>query len=77
MPKMRATSLGNRCQSANLRGECSSKKSLKKAAPILEEYSLGDSVCFKTDQSGWTAAGHIIGFEGAKLVWLFKEWGYV
>ena len=36
-------------------------------------YSVGDLVCFKTDQSGWTTAGRIIGFEGGKLVWIIVQ----
>ena len=46
---------------------------LRKAAPVLKDYAVGDLVCFKTDQSGWTTACRIIGFEGAKLVWVIHH----
>ena len=46
---------------------------LRKAAPVLKDYAVGDLVCFKTDQSGWTTACRIIGFEGAKLVWVIHQ----
>ena len=59
MPRMRAMSLGNRCQSANLRGEPFIEEDLservvrallRKASPILKDSSVRDLVCFKTDQ---------------------------
>ena len=46
---------------------------LRKAAPVSKEYHVGDLVCFKTDQSGWTTACRVIGFEGPKLVWVIHQ----
>ena len=49
------------------------KAMLRKAAPITKEYGVGDLVCFKTEQSGWSTASRIIGFEGPKIVWLVQQ----
>ena len=54
------------------------KALLRKAAPINKEYGVGDLVCFKTEQSGWSTASRVIGFEGPKIVWLtIKDYQYV
>ena len=49
------------------------KAILRKSAPITKEYGVGDLVCFKTEQSGWSTASRIIGFEGPKIVWLIHQ----
>ena len=49
------------------------KALLRKAAPINKEYGVGDLVCFKTEQSGWSTASRVIGFEGPKIVWLIHQ----
>ena len=49
------------------------KAILRKAAPVSKEYGVGDLVCFKTDQSGWSTASRVIGFEGPKVVWLIHQ----
>ena len=41
------------------------KALLRKAAPINKEYGVGDLVCFKTEQSGWS--------EGSQIVWLIHQ----
>ena len=43
---------------------------LRKSAPISKEYGVGDLVCFPTDQLGWSSVSRIIGFDGAKVVWV-------
>ena len=42
---------------------------LRKSAPITKEYGVGDLVCFRTDQLGWSTVSRIIGFDGPKVVW--------
>lgn len=49
------------------------KALLRKAAPINKEYGVGDLVCFKTEQSGWSTASRVIGFEGPQIVWLIHQ----
>ena len=61
---------------AFIRGDLSqrvAKAILRKSAPITKEYGVGDLVCFKTEQSGWSTASRIIGFEGPKAVWLIHQ----
>ena len=43
---------------------------LRKSAPISKEYGVGDLVCFRTDQLGWSTVSRIIGFDGPKVVWV-------
>ena len=45
---------------------------LRKSALIPKEYGVGDLVCFRTDQLGWSTAtvSRIIGFDGPKVVWV-------
>ena len=40
---------------------------LRKSAPISKEYGVGDLVCFRTDQLGWSTVSRIIGFDGPKV----------
>ena len=46
---------------------------LRKSAPITREYGVGDLVCFKTEQSGWSTASRIIGFEGPIFCWIHQR----
>ena len=43
---------------------------LRKSAPITKEYGVGDLVCFRTDQLGWSTVSRIIGFDGPKVFWV-------
>ena len=49
------------------------KAILRKSVPITKEYGVSDLVCLKTEQSGWSTASRIIGFEGPKIVWLIHQ----
>jgi hypothetical protein len=43
---------------------------LRKSAPAIGKYQVGDVVAYYKKDHGWSTAARIIGFEGSKAVWL-------
>ena len=72
----RIARIREKARQAFVRADMSSRVSraiLRKSAPIQKEYGVGDLVCFRTDQSGWSTASRIIGFDGDKLAWVLHR----
>ena len=72
----RIARIREKARKAFVRADMSSRVSraiLRKSAPIQKEYGVGDLVCFRTDQSGWSTASRIIGFDGDKLAWVLHR----
>ena len=72
----RIAMIREKARKAFIRADMSSRVSraiLRKAAPIVKEYAVGDLVCFRTDQQGWSTACRIIGFDGEKIAWVLHR----
>ena len=69
----RIAKIREKARKAFIRADMSSRVRraiLRKSAPIPKEYGVGDLVCFRTDQLGWSTVSRIIGFDGPKVVWV-------
>ncbi len=70
----RIAKIREKARKAFIRADMSSRVRraiLRKTAPIPKEYGVGDLVCFRTDQLGWSTVSRIIGFDGPKFAWVF------
>jgi hypothetical protein len=58
---------------ASVREDCGRKVAralLRKSAPAVGKYQVGDVASYYKRDHGWSTAARIIGFEGSKAVWL-------